>query len=122
MNPMPLLMRAARLAESLPGAAQEFALGAVGLRADGALVHSTNKAIRIGRTPSGGAPERLWATHAELRLCRKLDAGATVFVARIARDGTWALARPCPQCLNRLHHQRVRRVFFTTGPAEYGIL
>lgn len=116
MNPIPLLTRAVRLAGLLP--TMEYALAAVGVRRDGAVVHSSNKAVR---TPGPAAP-RIWGTHAELRLCRKLDAGATVFVARILRDGTWANAKPCSLCMNRLRSQRVRRVFYTTGPASYGVL
>lgn len=114
MNPIPLLTRAAAHAGQLP--TMEYALAAVGVRRDGAVVHSSNKAIRAPGSL------RIWGTHAELRLCRKLDAGATVFVARVTRDGHWATAKPCQQCMNRLRSQRVRRVFYTTGPASYGVL
>lgn len=118
MNPVPLLRRAAALAARVPR--QEHYLGAVGIRADGAIVTATNKAVRVP-TPNGHVPDRAWNTHAEARLCRKLDAGAIVLVARVRSDG-WAMARPCPGCLRLLRGRRVARVYFTIGPDEYGVI
>ncbi len=121
MNPLPLLRRAAMLATSLHGLSeQEFYLAAVGLRSDGAVVQTTNKAVRA-RTPRGTVPARILASHAESRLCRKLDAGATVFVARIDRMGQWAMASPCWVCRAKMKARRVETVFYTIGPGdEYG--
>ena len=47
-------------------------LGAIGLRSDGVIVGA----------PNAPAPDKTPQAHAEARLCRKLDKGATVFVAR----------------------------------------
>lgn len=119
MNPVPLLCRAARAAAKI-STRQEHRLAAVGLRADGAVVTATNKAVRIV-TPRGVEGKKLWHSHAEARLCRKLDAGAVVFVARVRQDG-WAMARPCARCLSLLRMRRVSAVYFTVAADEYGVV
>jgi len=119
MNPIPLLRRAAAIASKI-STKQEHRLAAVGIRSDGAIVRATNKTVRIA-TPRGGVAARLWTTHAEARLCRKLDAGAIVLVARVTQDG-WAMARPCARCLYFLRTRRASVVFFTRAPGEYGVI
>lgn len=92
---------------------RSFLVGAVGLRADGALVHAHN-----------GADTDVSATiHAEVRLSKKLDVGATVWVARAARlNGQLALAKPCPNCERVLRRNGVRRVVYSTGPDSFEVL
>lgn len=87
-----------------------FRLGAVGLRSDGVIVYARNGS-GSSPTPSG---------HAEARLARKLDAGSTVYVARILADGTWAMAKPCPRCMPRLRAKRVKRVYYTIANNQFG--
>jgi tRNA(Arg) A34 adenosine deaminase TadA len=112
-----LLRLAAKIAADLrESQRQGFYLAAVGVRSDGAIVQATNKATR------GGYNKSVPATHAETRLCRKLDAGAVVYVARVLENGVWGLARPCSRCRARMRSQKVRRVYYTIGPGEYGIL
>ena len=90
-----------------------FRIGSVGVRNDGAIVYSrnlsdTNRNRRI---------------HSEYRLARKLDFGAIVFVARVLRDGiTVGMARPCPDCERLLRQMKVRKVYYTIAPDEYGVL
>lgn len=124
MNPVPLLNRAAGLAARMMAdrsrLTQEHCLAAVAVRSDGAIVRGTNKASRVP-TPAGGDAVRVQETHAEARVCRKLDAGAIVFVARVNERG-WAMARPCRACMSLLRRRRVEQVYFTRGPGEYGVV
>lgn len=56
--------------------------------------------------------------HAEVHACLGFDAvprGASVWVARIHRNGQPALAAPCDLCITFLAHIGVERVWFTTG-------
>lgn len=93
--------------------ARNFWLGAAGLRADGALVRARN----------GPSKQVEPSAHAETRLIRKLDLGATVFVARISRaTGQWALAKPCEGCKYRLLAKGVKKIYYTIGPNEYGVI
>ncbi len=90
-----------------------FFVASVGVRADGAVVKSRNESA-IGRS---------YCSHAEARLSRKLDRGATVFVARWRRDTKdWALAKPCDNCMNILKRHKVKRVVYTVGPNKYETL
>ena len=90
-----------------------FFLGAIGVRRDGAMVHAFNSANQ----------ERYHATHAERRLCRKLDSGAVVYVARIRKgDGQFGLAKPCQRCQAILKSYGVRRIYYTIANAEYGVI
>ena len=56
--------------------------------------------------------------HAEVHACIGVPAadlhGAEVFVARVLRDGTLALAKPCLVCQKFLSSVGVRRVTYTT--------
>lgn len=114
---MNLLHVAARLANDLRGKQRQgYYLAAVGVRRDGALAHATNKAMRA----NGYLP--VPSTHAEARLCRKLDASAEVYVARVVGDGSWAMSRPCERCRLALVARRVRRVYYTIAPGEYGVM
>lgn len=93
-----------------------FRLGAVGLRRDGTLVSSSNGPVPNTCLKQGISCE--W--HAEGRVSRKLDVGATIYVARVARDtGDFAMAKPCALCQHALRNKGVKEVWFTTGPSTY---
>lgn len=102
MNPTRYLDQATHAALRIGFKFQEYRLAAIGIRSDGATVVATNKAVRI----PGGFP-RSRSTHAEVRLCRKLDAGSIVFVARVLKDGSWADAEPCRGCMQLLERNWV---------------
>jgi deoxycytidylate deaminase len=91
---------------------RNFRVGSVGIRGDGAVTTSYNGAPKFP-TPNH---------HSEGRLCRKLDHGATVFVARITRNGLWAMSKPCYDCERAMRRVRVKRVYYTIAPEEYGCL
>lgn len=88
-----------------------FRLGALGLRNDGVMVSAIN----------GPTDEPRPHVHAEFRLCSKLDHDAVVFVARVRRDGSFGMARPCPNCQRVLKSRQVKKVYFTISDEEYGI-
>lgn len=89
-------------------------LGAIGIRSDGVLVGA----------PNAPAPDKTPAAHAEARLCRKLDKGAVVFVARKANadDATYRLARPCSSCQSIMRAKKVSRVYYTISDSEFGVM
>jgi len=89
-----------------------FFLGAVGIRNDGVLVASRNVASR------DVAPSH----HAEARLVRKLTPNSAVWVARVRKNGEWALARPCQSCQIRLKSAGIARVTYTIGEDEWGVI
>jgi tRNA(Arg) A34 adenosine deaminase TadA len=82
-----------------------FRLGAVGVRNDGTLVSASH-------------PD----AHAEARLCMKLTPGSEVWVARVRKDGTLGIARPCPRCMVRLRSAGVQRIAYTISDAEHGVI
>ena len=64
------------------------------------------------------------STHAEndaLKRCGSTK-GATIYVARVGRNGQPALARPCKQCRKLLLEAGIRRAIYTIGAHEFGIL
>ena len=92
---------------------RSFFLGAVGLRNDGVFVFAKN-------VP---ATDHVPGHHAETRLVRKMTPDSTVWVARVARkDGRWAMAKPCASCERRLRSAGIRRVVYTIGPEEWGVI
>lgn len=91
---------------------RSFLLGAIGVRSDGALVKSINSPTEH--------PNRM--AHAEYKLCRKLDTGATVYVARIRLlNGEFAISKPCIDCSKMLKAKRVEKVFYTISNTSYGV-
>jgi len=113
-----ILHLAARFAEA-GDEERSFKLAAIAQRSDGALVVSPNGAVRISQTPVIKLREP--SAHAEARVLRKAGYGAILFVARIHKDGRWALARPCATCQARIKNQKVSKVYYTIGPGEYGV-
>ena len=96
------------------GPEQMQCLGAVGVRQDGAVVHAHNTYVGSRVEPK---------THAEYRLLSRLGPFGTVYVARVGGVGgaNWAMAKPCPTCHRAMEIRRVKRVFYTIGPDEYGV-
>jgi tRNA(Arg) A34 adenosine deaminase TadA len=105
-----LLDLAIRAAIKRPGSRQ-FLVGAVAIRADGALVHARNEAAAL---PCPNA-------HAEARLMKRAGyAPEEVLVVRIARqDGSLVLAKPCTSCASLLKARGARSVYYST---EAGIM
>lgn len=92
---------------------REYLLGAIAVRGDGTMVASING--------SNIEPNR--NTHAEYRVCLKIDHGATIYVARIRlKDGAFALAKPCHSCQKMMKSKKVKKIYYTIGPKEYGIM
>jgi tRNA(Arg) A34 adenosine deaminase TadA len=91
---------------------RSFLVGAIGIRSDGVVVRSRNE---ITQVPMPSA-------HAEARLTKKLDKNSEVYVARVLRSGDWAMAKPCVHCLKSLAKKKVKRVFYTISPSEYGVI
>jgi len=59
-------------------------------------------------------------SHAEARVTRKLDGGSVVFVARVLRDGGFALAHPCKHCLRVMRSRGVAKVFYSIDNDTFG--
>lgn len=90
-----------------------FLLGAVAVRADGALVKAVN----------GPSTFPLREAHAEKRISSKLDPGSVVYVVRVrVGDKEFGMARPCWSCLRALHAKGVKRIYYTISQIEYGVL
>jgi tRNA(Arg) A34 adenosine deaminase TadA len=95
------------------GPIRNFMIGAVGIRNDGAIVKSPNAPTEC--------PNR--NIHAEKKLCQKLDYNAVVYVARVKySDGSFAISRPCPDCLRALISKKVKRIYYTIDDKSYGII
>lgn len=107
-----MLDLAARIARNERGNfRKEYLLACIIKRKDGAIVFSQNATVDRPR------PQ----LHAEARALRKADAGCVLYVARIKRDGNWAIAKPCKFCQALIRNKRVKRVYYTIGPGEYGV-
>lgn len=87
-------------------------IGAVGQRRDGAIVLSRN----------GNSHQPIPSSHAEHRLCRKLDAHACVWVVRVRSSSEYGLAKPCVTCMKKLVDKRVRRVAYSITTDAYGVI
>src|SRR4030043_590917 len=92
---------------------RRYRLGAVGIRNDGVIVVSVN-------LPSRQVNK---LAHAEVRLTKKLDKGSVIYVARIHRNGSLAMARPCENCQRTMRLRGVRRCYYSIkesrGSFEY---
>lgn len=111
MSPRKLLKMAAKLSR-MKVDDRQFCLGAVAIRDDDVMVCAYNG------HPDIPCPR----THCEARLVRKLDKGATVYLARTIANGQWANSKPCPDCVRAMRRAKVRRVYYTSGPNEWSCL
>lgn len=94
------------------GSKRTYRLAALGVRDDGTSVYCVNGSV--------GEPHP--HSHAEKRLCRKLDKGASVYVCRVGATGEFRMARPCPNCLYSMKSKSVKRIFYTINADEYGTI
>lgn len=107
-----LVQLAIRVAiKRVKGPRRDFLLGAVGVRRDGTIVWARNLPAR----------EIHYASHAEALLCRKLDKGSTVYVARVNKRGQLRQAKPCRVCEARLRSKGVKKVYYTQDTGEIGV-
>lgn len=107
---MKMLDKAAEIAlEGNPE--KNYLFGIVALRKDNVYVYSKNSLVQ---TPSPDG-------HAEARVLKKAGHGATLWVARVLRDGAWAMAKPCQICETLIKNRKVVKVYYTIGPGEYGV-
>ena len=90
---------------------RNYRIGCVGIRTDGAIVASPNLLTK--------KPEH--TAHAEHRVIFKSDSGVILYVARILRDNTIALAKPCKKCQVLIRNRRVKRVYYTINNEEFGV-
>lgn len=104
-----MLSDAAKLAANTKQQGKQFLLGCIAERKDGALVKSTNSKVKV--------PEA--SAHAEARSLRKAGFGATLWVARVLKDGSWAMAKPCKNCETLIRNKGVKKVYYTTGPNSW---
>jgi len=109
-----LLELAAAVADRAPSCRKAYRLAAVAVRTDGLLVSAFNVQALGQKEQRRG--------HAEYRLHSKLTSGSVVGVARVNALGEWAMAKPCVACETLLRNRRVRVVYYTIAPDEYGVL
>jgi tRNA(Arg) A34 adenosine deaminase TadA len=92
---------------------RNYIFGAVAVRSDGTMVFSRN-------IPNYNHNHRC---HAETRITRKCDIGATVWVVRVARDTGFLMnARPCRECEKVMRMAGIRRCWYSITEIEYGVL
>lgn len=94
------------------GSKRNYRLAALGIREDGTEVYC----------PNGNPQYPTLYSHAEKRLCRKLDKGASVYVVRVGANGNYRMARPCARCQYVMRKRKVKRVFYTISENEYGVI
>jgi deoxycytidylate deaminase len=92
---------------------RNFIHGCVGIRSDGAIVKSLNS--------SSDVPNR--KLHAEYRVAAKMDAGGEIYVSRVRLDTMgFGISKPCKSCIKVMTSRGVKRVYYTIGPGEYGVI
>lgn len=87
-------------------------VGCIIKRRDGVTVKARNAATKV---PMPGC-------HAEFRASRKSDFGAIAYVARIRRDGSFGMARPCPSCSRIMKSRGIKEAYYTISDNEWGCL
>ena len=100
-----------------------FLLGCVAIRGgDQAVVLSSNSPVMIGNL---GTNERTSfpPAHAEMKCAKKMSKHSIVFIARIRKDTkNYALARPCPYCMNMLLAKNAVKIYYSIDQYTYGVI
>lgn len=99
----------------------KWPVGAVIVRG-GRLLSGAPNDLR-NEVSTGGVPFEKCSIHAEVAaLKRTKDAvGATIYVARVLRTGSWGLAKPCKRCQQELVSSGIRQAVWTIDAHSYGI-
>jgi tRNA(Arg) A34 adenosine deaminase TadA len=114
-----MLLFAAKIAIPNFNDKRHFWLGCIGLRRDGALVHSKNGAVYSTIVDDY---QLIPESHAECRVLRKMDYGGVLYVARVMRkDMSLAMARPCPMCMIKIKSKGIKKVYYTVNNYQYGL-
>lgn len=62
--------------------------------------------------------------HAEFRCLKKAPSsrvdGSTMFVWRFLRNGSLAMAKPCPMCTEMMQEKGVKRVIYSIASGKFG--
>lgn len=90
------------------------------------IVHDRNFVMSIGvndnQKTHPKSTTKYRTMHAEFHALRGLKTtetvGATIYVARITRDGVLACSWPCPACLGDIHTAGIERVCFITEAGQ----
>jgi tRNA(Arg) A34 adenosine deaminase TadA len=90
----------------------KFRMAAMIVKSGRVLSINTNLNKRSPTTP----PNR-WSTHAEIRALRSASEtkDTTLYIARIAKNGDYACAKPCAWCMEHILTAKVDRVVFTVN-------
>lgn len=107
------LEKAAKLAED--SVCRRYRHGAIIVK-NGAVI-STGINRSVNNPFQVQSPETQSSIHAEvaaLNSCRKTDlTGATIYIARICKDGSQAMSKPCMNCQKALIARGVKKVYYT---------
>lgn len=96
----------------------KFQMGAVAVCSSRLL----GSGVNVSKNRSSQVRWSRVSRHAEAVLASKVELeGATVYVARVRKDGSDGCARPCMYCLRLLGDRRVRTVVWTAGSGLVGI-
>lgn len=87
-------------------------LGAIAVRADGCIVRSRN----------GSSTSVCPNLHAEARVARKAGYNAVFYVARLRKNGEYAMAKPCKRCMLVLKNKGARLVCYTIDNNTWGMV
>lgn len=93
----------------------KFRMAAMVVKSGRVLSINTNYNKRSPSTP----PNR-WSTHAEIRALRSSPEtkDATLYVARLSKNGSYATAKPCAWCMEHIITAKIARVVFTLNHDE----
>jgi cytidine deaminase len=101
---------------------KNFYLGCVGIRKDGVIVSSRNGSTVDSTALNVKRYILISSSHAEGRTLQKLGKEGIIFVARIFKnDHSFAMARPCGMCRNRIKALSVKKVYYSINNEQYGV-
>lgn len=118
---LPLLIKAGKvaIASNINDDKKNFLLGCIGIRAqDGVMVSAKNGAVI---TSSYNSYKIIGDAHAEMRVLKKMGRGGILYTTRILKNGTFAMARACAGCRQRIKMAEVDRVYYTIDQNHYGV-
>lgn len=95
-----------------------FRIGGIAIRSDNVIVSASNG---LSFSTKYGSFLKDIRSHCEGRLIRKCDHKSRIFLARVKKDGSFGLAKPCEYCSVLLKTKEVLRVIYTIDNDTFGI-
>ncbi len=105
------------------GADKKFKHAAILFKGN-SIVKSASNSTKTHPLPTNGNTAITNKLHAEQKCLYKTmnTEGLDLLVVRVNNQGDFAYSKPCSMCMKMITEKKLRRVYYSIGPNEFGVI